>query len=376
MIVNKKIPNFLLISIVPQKMTDDEAYIDIKELVSLVEAQSGIVREIVIQKRELNEKGLYIGKGKIEEVKEIIINKKIDVVILNSIVKPGQIFEITQILELAKRGIQVWDRVDLILKIFSQHAVTAEAKLQIELAIMRHMGPRIYGMGYILSQQGGGIGTRGIGETNTELMKRHWRSAIHEVGKKLEKLHSDRQRQIDHRKRVGLKTISIVGYTNAGKTSLFNLLSGKENIVKNSLFVTLDASVAKISLPNFPTQVLLSDTIGFIKNLPPDLIEAFKSTLLESINADILLHVIDVTDKDMERKIYAVEEIMKELGVIDKKNIYVFNKTDDWDEINHDYILNKYQNFYPMFISVKQVEGIDDLKEKIESVLIDIDNQK
>ncbi len=365
----KPIQNFVLISIVPQKMTDEQAYADIKELASLVEAHPGVVKEIVIQKRETHDKGPYIGTGKIEEIKRYIVELEIDVIVLNSIVKPGQILEMTRTFEEVKRGIQVWDRADLILKIFNQHAHTAEAKLQIELAEMRHMGPRIYGMGYVLSQQGGGIGTRGIGETNTELMKRHWRAGMHEVQQKLKKLSGERERQIAHRERAGVKTVSIVGYTNAGKTSLFNLLSGKKNLVRNALFATLDASVAKLKLPDTHEEVVLSDTIGFIKNLPPELIEAFKSTLLESIHADVLLHVIDVTDLDIVRKIEAVEQILTDLNLWQKQIIYVFNKIDSWNGLNKQELIDRYENFTPVFISVKKEENIDNLLKMIEEKL-------
>lgn len=365
----KPIQNFVLISIVPQKMTDNQAYADIKELASLVEAHPGVVKEIVIQKRETHDKGPYIGTGKIEEIKRYIVELEIDVIVLNSIVKPGQILEMTRTFEEVKRGIQVWDRADLILKIFDQHAHTAEAKLQIELAAMRHMGPRIYGMGYVLSQQGGGIGTRGIGETNTELMKRHWRAGMHEVRNKLKKLSGERERQIAHRTRAGVKTVSIVGYTNAGKTSLFNLLSGKKNLVRNALFATLDASVAKLKLPDTHEEVVLSDTIGFIKNLPPELIEAFKSTLLESVHADVLLHVIDVTDSDIVRKIEAVEQILTDLNLWQKEIIYVFNKIDSWDGSNKQELLDRYENFTPVLISVKKEEGIEQLLIEISKRL-------
>ena len=158
------------------------------------------------------------------------------------------------------------------------------------------MGPRIFGMGMILSRQGGGIGTRGIGETNTELMKRHWKQAIKKVYDTLEKSVASRERQMDHRKNLGLQTISIVGYTNAGKTSLFNILTHKKHVVENALFATLDSTVGEIYMQSLQKKVLISDTIGFIANLPPSLIEAFKSTLMESVHADIILHVIDASD--------------------------------------------------------------------------------
>jgi GTP-binding protein HflX len=361
--------NFLLVSILPSAITDEEAFNDLKELTSLVKAHGGKVVDIVIQRREVHDKGMYIGRGKIVEIADIIKEKNIDVVVLNAVVKPGHIFEISNLLIKTKRTIKVWDRVDLILEIFSKHANTAEAKLQIELAAMRHMGPRIYGMGHVMSRQGGGIGTLGVGETNTELMKRHWQREMKRTKDKLNKLTLERERQLTRRKKVGFQTVSIIGYTNAGKSSLFKKLTGKKVDVHNALFVTLDSSVGKIILPKSRNSILLTDTIGFIKNLPTDLIDAFKSTLMESIHSDLLLHVIDITDDDMMRKINAVEEVLGSLDLRNKKRIYIFNKTDAMNGVNKNLIEEEYVDFYPQFISVKESVGIEKILEVIEECL-------
>lgn len=363
---------FLLVSLIPQDTTDDETYKDLKELKALVEALGGKVADIVIQRREVHDKGMYIGRGKISEIAHILKDQAIDIVVLNAIVKAGHIFEISNILSKTKRDIKVWDRIDLILEIFAKHANTAEAKLQIELAAMRHMGPRIYGMGEVMSRQGGGIGTLGVGETNTELMKRHWQKEMKKTKDKLQKLSVDRERQLARRKKVGFQTVSIIGYTNAGKSSLFNKLTRKKTDIQNALFVTLDSSISKIILPKSKDEVLLSDTIGFIKNLPTDLIDAFRSTLLESVHADLLLHVIDITDDDMTRKINAVEEVLKSLDLRNKKRIYIFNKTDAMDGVDKKIIEETYNDFYPQFISVKENIGIDNLLKAIEEGLAEI----
>lgn len=370
MINNNLKERFLLFRIIPSSVSDESALKDLRELKSLVETYGGEVVELVIQHREIHDKGMYIGRGKILEIAELIKMMDIDVVVLGSIVKPGQIFEIQKNLSQSNPRIKIWDRIDLILEIFSKHANTAEAKLQIELAAMRHMGPRIYGMGHVLSRQAGGIGTLGIGETNTELMKRHWKNQIKKVEDKLLKLSTDRQRQLQRREKVGLKTVSIIGYTNAGKTSLFNLLTGKKNIVDDALFVTLDSSVGKIIMPQSKKEILLSDTIGFINNLPAKLIESFRSTLLESIHADVLLHVIDLSDPEMPNKIRVVEQTVFELGLQAKPKIYVFNKTDQLNGFRKKDIIDQYARFTPQFISVKYKRGIEGILAEIESEIM------
>lgn len=365
----EKTQNFLLVTIIPQKVTDEDALKDLQELKSLVETYGGRVCDLVVQRREVHDKGLYIGRGKIEEVAQVVKKENIDIVVLNASVKPGQIFAIKNKLYKSKPLVQVWDRVDLILEIFARHATTSEAKLQIELASMRHMGPRIYGMGMVMSRQGGGIGTLGVGETNTELMKRHWRDQMKKVQDKITRHTEERQQQLERRAKSGIQTVSIIGYTNAGKTSLFNLLTGKKNIVQNALFVTLDSSTGKVFLPTLKKEILFSDTIGFIKNLPPSLIDAFQSTLLESIHADLLLLVIDVADEDMERKIRVVESILWSLRIYNTKRIYVFNKIDAAKEIDKVVLTEKYYENSPQFISVKKGSGIQELLHEIEKSL-------
>lgn len=359
----------MLVGLVSPILDKEKMLANFEELESLVTTYGGRVYAAATQNSTRADNATYIGSGKAQEVADTILSEKIDIVVVNATIKPGQIYTLRKIFERTNPNIVVWDRVDLILQIFSKHAQTAEAKLQIKLAIMRHMGPRIYGMGMELSQQAGGIGTRGIGETNTEIMRRHFRQEIRNVNKQLAKITKTKERQINQRKSNGLPTISIVGYTNAGKSTLFNKLTGGKNLVDNALFITLSSNVGKLYLPKKRKEVFLTDTIGFIQNLPHQLIEAFKSTLMETTQADLLLHVIDASDSWMHDKIKVVDGILQELKVETKNQIYVFNKMDKAKELNRLDISNWYSSYHPQFIAAKTGSGCDKLVEEIENTL-------
>jgi GTPase len=364
--LNHQNKRFLLASIIPHNVSQDDIFQELQELKYLVESYKGVVIDVLIQKREVHDKGQYIGAGKIAEAAKIIKEKQIDVVVLNAVVIPGHIHDIKALLREANPSIEVWDRVDLILEIFSLHAKTAESRLQIELAGMRHMGPRIYGMGMVLSRQAGGIGGRGIGETNTERMKRHWRDQVKITEGKLQKLATEREKQLRRREKNGVMTVSIVGYTNAGKTTLFNLLTGKKKYAKNELFATLDSATGRTYLPGLKQEILISDTIGFIQNLPAHLIDAFKSTLMEAIHSDVLLHVIDSGDPYMQKKIAVVEQILREVGIDKKPIIYVFSKIDTIEKRSIAILREQYAAFTPQFISLKETRGVTELIHEIE----------
>lgn len=363
-----KTTNIILVDLVHPRIPKEEAEVSLKETLSLIDTFDGGKLVQVIQRRVEPHPGMYIGTGKAAEIAELITEKGIDTVILNTIAKPTQLYKLTQTFWPSNPNIQVWDRVDLILHIFSKHARTAEAKLQIDLAKMRHMGPRMYGLAKTLGRQAGGIGVRGAGETNVELMKRHWRSQMKQVKDELTKLTTHHKQQLERRRRQGFKTVSIVGYTNAGKTTLFNILTNKKNYVKNELFATLDSAVGHIYLTDSNTKVMITDTIGFIQDLPASLIDAFKSTLLESIHADVLLHVIDVSDPRMNEKKRVVEAIFADLGITDKPIINVLNKFDaatpaDKQELDKGVPKNM------IITSAKTGEGVEELKEMIGSKL-------
>lgn len=328
-------PKAVLIDIIDPETPQKEADNRLEELESLVNTFGGIVVFKTIQRRSLPDYDTFIGKGKLNELIKLIENYHIGLIIINNLLKSRQLFKINE--KLREFDCQAWDRVDLILKIFSKHAQTTEARLQIELAGIKHMGPRIFDMGIELSRQAGAIGLRaGQGESNIEMMKRHLQKQEISVKEKLRHYQKVRAGHRQHRKRRNLKTAALVGYTNAGKSSLLNALTGKRAYVADKLFATLDTRIGKVFIPgeqnnhqyNPGKEILISDTIGFIRDLPPSLIEAFKSTLAETIDADLILHVIDISDPRYESKIKVVNKILQQLGLKDKPQIYVFNKLD------------------------------------------------
>ena len=293
--MTKKNIKAILIDVVDPDIPKSMAERRLEELSCLVSTYGGIVVVKTIQKKALPDYSTYIGKGKVKEIAEMAKENKANVLIVNNILKPRQIFELNEILRDSK--VEAWDRVDLILKIFDKHAKSTEAKLQIELASIRHMGTRIYGMGIELSRQAGAMGVRaGAGETNIEVMKRHLRKQELNILKKLEKYQKIRAGQRDRRKKKNFKTVALVGYTNAGKSSLLNALTGKGTYVADQLFATLGTKIGKLFIPGTKyseegkyvggKEVLISDTIGFIQDLPPKLIQAFKSTLAETVEAE------------------------------------------------------------------------------------------
>lgn len=327
------------------------------ELAGLVEAAGGTVVAELIQAKERPVGATYIGKGKVEELLHLIEELEPDLAVFDSELSPIQQRNLEERLK-----IRVVDRTMLILDIFSMRAQSREGKLQVELANLQYRLPRLIGIGKEMSRLGGGIGTRGIGEQKLELDKRHIRNRIKEIKGQLEKAEAIRQNQKKRRHRAGLQLISLVGYTNAGKSSLFNRLctmahrSGQAQVETDvRLFQTLDTTTRKIKLPS-GKEVLLSDSVGFIQNLPHHLVAAFRSTLEEVIEADLLIHVVDVSDPNYIDKIQVVEKVLDDLGADPAKIFTVFNKADKLDII-------------PMpgcFVSAHTGEGIEQFMKQIE----------
>ena len=358
---------YILVDVISPTTHTKDAEIHLKETISLIHTYGSGTIDTIIQRRKHPHPRTYMGIGKATEIAELIKTRHIDTVIVNSVVKSTQLFHLTKLYWEVNPNIEVWDRVDLILHIFNKHARTAEAKLQIALAKMKHMGPRMYGLSEELGRQAGGIGTRGIGETNVELMKRHWRDQLKHVQDQLNKITKTKADQLSRRRRQGFKTASIVGYTNAGKTTLFNILTNKKKLARNVLFATLDSVAGHVYLPEINKQLLITDTIGFIRELPPSLIAAFKSTLLESIHADLLIHVIDASDVQMYEKIQTVQEVLTELGIQEKPIINVYNKADNLAEETIKGLKQK----QGVVISAKEQTGIEVLIKTIQNMLFE-----
>ena len=363
----------IIIDVVSPQTNVPEAERNLIELKSLIRTYGSIDVGHIIQHRTKPDKDTFIGSGKVQELIEMVSNKKIDILILNDIVKPTQLFHLTEQLWTANPDIKVWDRVDLILHIFEKHAQTTEARLQIEIAKMHHMGPRIYGLGgTYFSRQGGGIGSKGVGETNIERMKRHWRTLIKKKEDELKKQLEHRKGQVDHRKELGVRHVALVGYTNAGKTALFNVLTGRNKISEDVLFATLSSTVGRLKGTGQQSNLLVSDTIGFIQNLPPSLIQTFKSTLLDVIHADLILHIVDISDELRDRKIDVVQEIVHEIGAGKIPQILVFTKSDllpeeRWGEFEE--VKKKYASFQTLFISSKEEINIKKLTDTISQAI-------
>ena len=292
------------------------------ELVQLVKTAGGEVAGTILQKRAKPDSVTYLGRGRLEEAREFADNGRLDLIVCDTELSPTQ----NRVLE-DYFGIRVIDRTVLILDIFAANARSGEGKLQVELAQMKYALTRLSGRGTAMSRLGGGIGTRGPGETKLETDKRHIRRRIHTLEQQLEELSKRRERHRERRRKDGIVTAAIVGYTNAGKSTLLNCLTNAGVLAENKLFATLDPTARAIKLPD-GREIMLIDTVGFVSRLPHFLVEAFRSTLEEAVSADVLLMICDASDPDCEAQAEVTRDILKELGAEDKPLITVYNKCD------------------------------------------------
>ncbi len=343
-----------------------------RELENLVETYGGLVVLKKFQKKDQPDYKTYIGKGKLEEIMADMQRLDANILIVGNVLKPSQIYHLNEILRPLKA--EARDRVDLILKIFGKHAESMESRLQIELAAIRHMGPRIFGMGMELSRQGGnswggGWASRWLGETNTERMKRHLKEKVLKIENELKEYEKMRKLHREWRIRKGMPTIGIVGYTNTGKSSLLNVMTKKWILAENKLFATLGTHVGKLYImKNSETwewkEILLNDTIGFIRDLPPKLIKSFSSTLEDSIESDMLLHVIDASDPFIDERIQIVNDILDKIGA-KQKRMMVFNKIDLLDKQQLEEIKQHFPDKENVRISVKDAINLEEIKTTI-----------
>jgi GTPase len=317
----------VLVAVMQQDQTEQQVNEYLDELAFLAETAGAITQRKFIQKLAHPDSKTFIGKGKLEEIKAYIQGKGIRVVIFDDELSGSQITNIEKVLDC-----KTIDRSDLILDIFARRAKTAQARLQVELAQYQYLLPRLRGMWKHLERLGGGIGTRGPGETEIETDRRIVRDKITLLRKKLREI--DKQAQTQRKERGELVRVALVGYTNVGKSTLMNLLSKSDVFAENKLFATLDTTTRKLVYENMP--FLMSDTVGFIRKLPHHLVESFKSTLDEVRESDLLLHVVDISHPRYEEQLGVVNKTLQEINAFDKPVIYVFNKMDRYEELNFD----------------------------------------
>lgn len=331
-----------------------ESQESLKELRGLSKTAGLIVVDMILQKKDKPDSYSYIGKGKLDELRQSIQLQNINVLVCDDELSP-----ITQKNLEDELNIKIIDRTALILDIFAQHCRTAESKLQVELAQLKYNSSRLVGKGTELSRLGGGIGTRGPGESKLEQDRRKIRARISQLEKDHSMLISSRNTRLEERKNSDLPQLALVGYTNAGKSSLLNALTGSNAYVENKLFATLDSLTRRLVLAN-GKEALLSDTVGFIRKLPHFLVKSFSSTLEELKLADILIIVLDASDKNHNMHLEVVKNTIQELGISDKKQLIVYNKCDQLQECDM---------ADGICISAKQSLGLEELKQAILDII-------
>mgnify|MGYP003213057794 FL=1 len=349
-----------VILVAVRQSDDDNTDRSLDELEELASTAGAVTVTRIIQNREAIHPGTYVGKGKIEEIRDAIYMYDATGIICDDELSPAQMTNLEEALE-----VKIMDRTLVILDIFAARARTSEGKIQVELAQLKYRATRLVGLRSSLSRLGGGIGTRGPGETKLEMDRRLIHQRIAQLKRELADVVTHRELTRNQRKRAGVPVIAIVGYTNAGKSTLLNTLTGADVLEEDKLFATLDPTTRSLTLES-GQEVLLTDTVGFISKLPHQLVDAFKSTLEEAVYADMLIHVVDASNPDMDAQMYTVYDTLDKLGASDKPVITAFNKTDRIIEGIH---AKDLRAEHTVRISAKHGDGLDKLKAVIEEVL-------
>ena len=352
----------VLVTICTDNARLSETEKSLAELERLVDTAGGIVVARLIQNKDTPDVRTVIGSGKVAELKEICKANDVTLAVFDIDLSPSQIRNLEDELD-----VSVIDRSMLILDIFALHAVTGEGKLQVELAQLKYTAPRLIGKGAEMSRLGGGIGTRGPGESKLESDKRHMHRRISALEAELKVLDKNRRTMRAARDKSGIAKVAIVGYTNAGKSTLLNRLTDAGILAEDKLFATLDPTTRKFELPGGES-VLLTDTVGFIRNLPHHLVKAFKSTLDEAVYADVLMILVDASDEEYPTQLRVTQELLAELGAAGKPTLYVFNKCDRGIVCPPSAVLNTDEE-KTVCVSAKNGEGVAQLVEMLEAIL-------
>jgi len=365
----------VLVGVVTPNETEEQTKEYLEELQFLVETAGGHTVKTFTQKLQRPERATFVGTGKLEEIQAYVKAEEIDIVVFDDELTPSQLRNIENELQ-----VKILDRSNLILDIFASRAQTAQAKTQVELAQLQYLLPRLTRLWTHLERQKGGIGMRGPGESQIETDRRLILNKISLLKEKLKTI--DKQNETQRKNRHQLIRVALVGYTNVGKSTIMNMISKSEVFAENKLFATLDTTVRKVVIENLP--FLLSDTVGFIRKLPHHLVECFKSTLDEVREADILVHVVDVSHHNFEDQMHTVNETLKEMGAINKPVITVFNKIDAYqpaqthpedlaqpltlDEFRHSWMASN--NSPAIFISALHKENVDEFRKLLYDKVI------
>lgn len=364
--VKEEQERLILIGVATYEQDDTEE--SLEELEDLVKTAGAVVVAKVIQNREAVHSGTYIGKGKVEEVRILLDECNATGIVCDDELSPAQLTNLTELL-----GTKVMDRTLVILDIFAARARTGEGKIQVELAQLKYRQARLVGLRSELGRLGGGIGTRGPGEKKLEMDRRLIKDRIAILRREVEEMKTHRELSRRQRQKNPVTVVSIVGYTNAGKSTLLNHLTKAGVIEENQLFATLDPTTRNYKLPD-GQEIMITDTVGFIRKLPHHLIDAFRSTLEEAKYADILVHVVDASNPQMETQMHIVYETLRDLGVVDKPIITVFNKQDLVREqcVEQGTEVPVFKDFhadYTVSASIKKDENVQGILEAIEQII-------